>query len=66
MVKQIDKASANGDVKEPSLHVEMPSEQASCEDVEIKGWALKWDTMALRKVNMARKMRGLRHPEVDQ
>jgi len=33
---------------------------------EIRGWALQWDTTALRKINLARKMRHLRRSSSDQ
>ncbi|MBE0636473.1 hypothetical protein IH601_10800 [Candidatus Bipolaricaulota bacterium] len=31
-----------------------------------EGWALQWDTTALRKANLARKMRDLRQSPTDQ
>jgi len=33
---------------------------------EIEGWALQWDTFALRKLNLAREMQHLRHASADQ
>jgi hypothetical protein len=64
------------DTKQAALRTEMQEDPASSgeagtdrscyEAPEIRGWALQWDTTALRKMNMARKMRQLRQSTSDQ
>jgi len=36
------------------------------EATEIEGWALQWDTYALRKASLARRMRDLRESSDDR
>ena len=49
-------ASGTDKQVDPSFH----------EAPEIRGWALQWDTTALRKTSLARKMRHLRTSSSDQ
>jgi len=38
---------------------EMPTDRSAIDAEEIRGWALQWDTAALRRANLARTMRAL-------
>lgn len=49
-------ACAQGNYADPTYH----------EALEIRGWALQWDTTELRRTNLARKMRHLRQSSLDQ
>jgi len=48
-----------GDEQAPA-HTEVSPIQWRDEAPEVEGWALQWDTTALRKTNLARQMRELR------
>jgi hypothetical protein len=42
------------------------SDRSDYETPEIQGWALQWDASALRKANLARRMRTLREGSGEQ
>ena len=50
------------DVEKPQEHIETLIGPSRREQTEIEGWALQWDTYALRKVSLARRMRDMRKP----
>ncbi len=66
MNEQDEKARSEPDTKEASVHPETQIDLSYQEAVKIEGWALQWDTAALRKATLARKMQQLRHAEGDQ
>lgn len=66
MNEQDEKVRSDPDTKEASVHPETQINPSHREAAEIEGWALQWDTTALRKAALAKKMKQLRHAEVDQ
>ncbi len=50
----------DGDGAQAPAHTEMSAVQWRNEAQEMEGWALQWDTSALRRANLARQMRELR------
>ena len=65
MNEQDEKHPSQGKIEETLPRVETPIDRWHFEAPEIEGWALQWDTTALRKANLARKMRGLRQSSGD-
>lgn len=76
MNERNEKARSDLDTKQTTIRTEMENDTASpgeagtdrshYEAPEIRGWALQWDTTALRKAKLARTMRHLRQSSLDQ
>jgi len=66
MTQHTEQVPENGVAENATVRKETWPDRSEDETTEIKGWALRWDTTALRKVNMARKMRSLRQTEADR
>ena len=60
MNEQNEKAPSERDVERAPARTETRIDPWDYEDEEIEGWALQWDTTALRKASLARTMRHLR------
>jgi len=57
---------ASGEGERVLAFTEMPTDGSAIDAEEIRGWALQWDTVALRKANLARRMRFLRNAGVEK
>ena len=76
MNERNEKVRSHLDTKQAAIRTEMQEDPTSSSEAgtdrlgyetsEIRGWALQWDTTALRKTNLARKMRHLRQSSSDQ
>jgi len=60
MNEQNEKVRSDPDTEQALTGPETPVDSSYQETEEIEGWALQWDTSALRRANLARKMRNLR------
>jgi len=66
MNEQDEKARPDQDAGPASDRPESHFGPSYREGTEIEGWALQWDTTALRRMALARKMRSLRRASGDQ
>lgn len=66
MNEQNEKPLSEGEAEQVPTLMETRIDPSCHEAPEIEGWALQWDTFALRKLNLAREMQHLRHASADQ
>ena len=66
MNERNEKPPSEGEAKQAPPLTETQADPSHHEAAEIEGWALQWDASALKKVNMARKMRELRQSPTDR
>ena len=59
-------AHLDQDARPASTNVDLEGDSPQYARRGSAGWALQWDTTALRKANLARKMRDLRQASTDQ
>jgi hypothetical protein len=59
-------AQPDQDARPVSTNVDIEGDSPQYAQRGSAGWALQWDTTALRKANLARKMRDLRQGPKDQ
>ncbi len=66
MDERNEKTPSGQDAEWTPARTETPSDPWDDEGTEIEGWALQWDSTALRKASLARKMRRLRQPSTEE
>lgn len=66
MNEQDEKARTDQDAGPASDHPGSHFGPSYREATEIEGWALQWDTTALRKMTLAKRMRSLRQASGDR
>jgi hypothetical protein len=66
MTEHNQKLPPKGDAEQAPAHTEPRIDPWDYEAEEIEGWALQWDTTALRKASLARTMRHLQQSSVKE
>ena len=66
MNEQTGNPPCEGDADQIPARTDKQIDPSHHEAAEIEGWALQWDTTALRKASLAKKMRQLRQAAADQ